>query len=90
MKVMVFYRPGSEHARQATDYLAELERQHRIDSSDVELVDLDTREGASLASIYDVVAYPGMAVVDNSGAFVKMWSGELPLQNELMSYLFTS
>lgn len=90
MKVMVFYRPDSEHARKVTSYIEDLERQRRIEKDDIELVDLDTREGASLASIYDIVAYPGVAVVDNSGAFIKMWSGELPLQNELMSYLFTS
>lgn len=90
MKMLVFYRPNSEHARVVEDYIRDLEIQHGVGTESVEMIDIDTRDGAAMASIYDVVAYPGIAVVDTSGAFVNMWSGELPLQNELMGYLWAN
>lgn len=88
MKLLVFYRPDSEHARKVTDYLRELDRHHGVGEGSVELIDVDTSEGDNRAKIYDVMAYPTCIVTDETGGFIKLWSGELPLQNELASYLF--
>ncbi|MBP9853095.1 hypothetical protein KBC77_03865 [Candidatus Saccharibacteria bacterium] len=88
MKLMVVYRPDSEHARSVESYLGDLERRRTVDEGQIERVDIDTREGAQTAAAYGIVSYPTMIVTDDNGGFLKMWGGELPLQNELMSYLF--
>lgn len=88
MKLVVFYRRNAEYTRSTEEYLEDLQAHHDIDESKIQIMDVDSREGADLARAYDVVAYPGMVVVDDMGGFVKLWSGELPLQNELMSYMF--
>jgi hypothetical protein len=89
MKVLVFYRPDSEHARKTEEFMRELLRQHDLSPKQIETVSIDTREGASLASLYDILSYPGVVVVDNYGAYIKSWSGDLPLMDEVMSYAFS-
>ena len=89
MKILVFYRTNSEHATHTEGYIRDLQRMHDVQEQNLEVVDIDTREGMSLASLYDILAYPGLVVTDDVGGFVKSWSGELPLMDELMSYAFT-
>lgn len=88
MKILVFYRQNSDYTRQVEDYLRDLSRLHDIHEQDIKVVDPDTRSGAEDASIYDILAYPGIVVTDGYGKFVHSWSGELPLMDELMSYAF--
>lgn len=87
--MLVFYRPDSEHARRTEEFLRDLERQHDISPKSIQIISIDSREGASMASLYDVISYPGIVVVDEMGGFVKSWSGELPLMDELLSYTFS-
>jgi len=89
MKVLVFYRQNSEHARKVEEYLRDLVRTHDIHEQDIRIIDPDTRDGSADASLYDVVSFPGVVVTDASGQFVHSWSGELPLMDELMSYAFS-
>lgn len=90
MKVLVFYRQNSEHARRVEDYLRDLTRFYDVREQDIKIVDPNTRNGATDASLYDILAFPGVVVTDDYGQFVHGWSGELPLMDELMSYAFTS
>jgi hypothetical protein len=89
MKLLVFYRPNSEHARLVEEFVRDLQRQHDVDASRLQILDVDSRDGASLASLYDVMAYPAILAVGDDGGYVKSWSGEtLPLMNEVVSYTF--
>ena len=84
MKVLVLYRPNSEHARVVEDFLRDFERQHARTDLPVEILDLNTRDGASMASIYDIVQYPGILVVDSFGSIVRSWQGmTMPLMAEV-------
>lgn len=56
---------------------------------DIKLIDVNSRTGSTDASLYDILSYPGMVVTDNYGHYVKGWGGELPLMDELMSYVFS-
>lgn len=89
MRMLVFYRPDSEHARLTEEFLRDLQRQHDVSPKGIQSISIDTREGASLASLYDVISYPGIVVVDDNGGYIKSWSGELPLMDELVGYTFT-
>lgn len=89
MKILVFYRQSSEHARQVEDYLRDLTRLHDVHEQDIKIVDPNSRNGAADASLYDILSFPGIVVTDNYGQFIHSWSGELPLMDELMSYAFS-
>lgn len=88
MKVIVFYRQNSEEARSVEDYLYDLMRLHDLREQDVKVLDPNTREGSTEASLYDVLSFPGIVVTDNYGQYIKSWNGGLPLMDELMSYAF--
>lgn len=84
MKVVILYRPNSEHDTMVQSYL----REYRARTGkDIELVSLDTREGADMARVYDVVDYPGVLAIENDGHLQHMWQGKtLPLIDELSYY----
>lgn len=84
MKVVVLYRPNSEYARRVEDFAKELERQYQ---ARIDLLSLDTRDGASTASLYDVMQNPAILVLANDGQLVKDWQGgNMPLMNEISYY----
>lgn len=85
MKVIVLYRPNSEHARVVEDYLHDFQARHSLPK--LEVMSLDTREGSATAALYDVMQYPAFLVVQNDGYVQKMWQGsDLPLMDEIVSY----
>ena len=89
MKLLVFYRQNSEETRRVTEYLRDLTRTHDIREQDIKVLDPNTREGSTEASLYDVLSFPGVVVTDMYGRYIKSWSGELPLMDELMSYAYS-
>ncbi|MGB4800475.1 MAG: hypothetical protein WBP03_03075 [Candidatus Saccharimonadales bacterium] len=87
MKVLVLYRPNSEHARTVEVFLHDLQKQHDVDQSALRIVDVDSREGIDLAKIYDVMDTPAIVVTDNDGGYVYGWVGEeLPLMRDVAAY----
>jgi hypothetical protein len=85
MKVSILYRPDSEFARLVEEYARDFKRNKGYD---LELVDLNTREGDGMAKLYDIMQYPSILVLRDDGQLVKNWTGEpLPLMSEVVSYL---
>lgn len=81
---MVLYRPNSETARSVEEFAHELEREYQ---AKIDLVNLDTRDGASTASLYGVVQYPAVLVLGTDGQLIKEWQGTmLPLRSEVAYY----
>jgi hypothetical protein len=89
MKVIMLYRPGSEHASGVEAFLRDLLRQHDITDRNIRQINVDSREGISLCSIYDIMSYPGVVVTTDEGGFIKSWEGTVPLMGELMSYAYS-
>lgn len=84
MKVLVLYRPNSEHERRVLDFVRDFERQT---SKALEMVSLDTVDGASKARVYDITQYPAVMALDDNGSVLKLWMGEhLPLINEVSAF----
>lgn len=85
MKVVVLYRPKSEHSRKVEDFARDFSRFNS--SRRLELVSLDTRDGASTATLYDVMQYPAILALRDDGQILKEWEGDmLPLMNEVAHY----
>lgn len=84
MKVIALYRPRSEHARTVEMYVTDFERQR---GKVIELVSLDTVEGAQKANLYGIMQYPALLVIREDGQLMRDWQGErLPLMDEVASY----
>jgi len=85
MRVAVIYKEESDHARPVLDYLRDIKRQT---GHDVETIDPDTREGSSFCRVYDVVEYPSVVALDDTGILQHMWRGlPLPTISETSYYL---
>lgn len=82
----MLYRPNSEHAGRVEDYAAEYGRLHH--GREIELVSVDSREGAERARLYDITRYPSVLALSDDGSLLQLWQDEhLPLMNELDFYL---
>jgi len=85
MKVVVLYRANSEHGRAVEEYVREFERRT---GKQLDLQELDTKEGSRVAELYDVTQYPAILAVADDGQLQKSWMGEqLPLINEVAGYV---
>lgn len=88
MKVLVLYRPNSEHGRLVEEFLRDYQRAGH--SGTVEALNIDTREGSAMASLYDVMEYPSILITRQDGSVVRAWQGsQLPLQNEVAAYAYS-
>ena len=86
--MLILYRPNSEHATKVESYVRDFEHQHDLGSKSIELVSVDTREGAATASLYDIWSFPAILAVDMEGRVLNMWQGEeLPLMDEVAGYV---
>jgi hypothetical protein len=90
MKVLVLYRPNSEHARRVEEFLRDLQHEHDIDQGSLQILDVDSRDGIATASLYDVMSTPAIVVTDNLGSYIKSWIGEeLPLMRDIAEYTYS-
>ena len=85
MKVLVLYRLNSEHRRSIEEFVDNLRKDGSIK---VETLNIDTREGISIASLYDITSYPAIMVLRDDGAVQHLWLGStIPLIDEVKSYI---
>ncbi len=82
MRLTVLYREKSEQARPIEEFLEMFSR--RYPGKSIKTMDIDTREGASEAILYDIVRYPAMIVTAFDGRVISLWQGlPLPLIDEV-------
>lgn len=85
MKVLILYRPNSEHGRLIEEFIREYQGRHQ--PGHLEIVNIDSRDGIATASLYDVMQYPAILVLQTDGYAQKVWQGDsLPLMDEVASY----
>lgn len=86
MKVLVLYRPNSEHGRVVDEFIRNFQSQHQ--NSRLEVLSVDSREGSATASLYDIMSYPAILVLQTDGMLQKSWEGDsLPLVDEVAGYV---
>lgn len=85
MRLVVIYKEESDHARPVLDYLRDFKRQT---GHDLETMNPDTPEGADFCRVYDIVEYPTMLAISDSGQLQNMWRGlPLPTISEASYYV---
>jgi hypothetical protein len=84
MRVVVLYHPFSDHSGIVTDYAAEFEH---YKGKTLDLVSLESIEGADMAELYDITRYPAVLAMTDAGSLQRLWQGTtLPLMDELSFY----
>lgn len=85
--MLMLYRPLSEGAREAERYVTEFSKLHR---EEFQMLDIDSVEGITKASLYDIVSTPAILITRDTGEMVALWQdAQLPLMNEVLGYLST-
>jgi hypothetical protein len=84
MRIVALYHPKSDHEGRVLDFRADFQR---IKGKDIELMSLETTQGAETAKLYDITIYPAILAMTNDGLLLKAWQGnDLPMMNELEYY----
>lgn len=86
VKLLILYRPNSEHETQVEAFVRDFQHRYEVGSK-IEMISLNTRDGATTASLYDIVAYPAIMVLGDDGSLVSAWQGmPLPLMDDVAGY----
>lgn len=89
MKLLVLYRPDSEHSRAVETFIHDFRYQHEGLADRLEVIDIDSRNGVATASLYDIMEHPALLVLGDDGSLVKEWTGAtLPLMAEVAGYFY--
>ncbi|HJQ08623.1 MAG TPA: hypothetical protein VJ836_04050 [Candidatus Saccharimonadales bacterium] len=88
MKLLILYRPDSEHATEIESYVRDFQRTYEAGKR-IELQSLSTRDGAATASLYDIMVYPAILALADDGSVLNLWQGKpLPLMDEVAAYVY--
>lgn len=89
MKVIIIYRPNSEHARDVDTFAHDF--QARCSWVKLELLNVDERDGVAKASVYGITQYPAIMVMTDDGMMLNMWEGlPMPMIDEVASYTLST
>ena len=85
MKSLIIYNPNSDHARAVEEFNKHL---HMRSGRELDLVSTETKEGANLSTVYDILKYPAILITRDDGSLVSLWqNGDMPLIDEVLGYL---
>jgi hypothetical protein len=85
MKATILFHPVSETARTVEEYAHDFERTR---GTSIELLSLETRDGADLAKLYGITRYPAIIARRDDGEMLQLWEGDpLPLMDEVAAHL---
>lgn len=85
MRVVIIWRDESDYGRTVTEWLRDCERRIGVAP---ESLSPDEPEGESICRAYDIVEYPSMLALDDSGKVMQMWRGrDLPRIDDVAYYL---
>lgn len=85
MRTYVVYKKESDYARSVSDWLRDFSRQT---GKTIEEIDPETPAGIQFCETYDIVEYPSIVALDDSGQMQNMWRGTmLPTISEVSYYV---
>lgn len=85
MSVMVVYRKASDHTRTVEEYLHDFEKRTAVKLDEI---DPETRQGADVCGVYDIVEYPTIIATATDGQVRNVWRGlPLPTIDEVSYYV---
>ena len=83
MSIVCIYKPNEDYTRSTEDWLENFYRQtgRRIDT-------MNPDENTDFCEAYDIVEYPTIIAIGNSGEVRSMWRGaDLPSIDEVLNYM---
>ena len=84
MRVVVLYKEQTDYARQVLDYMRDFEHQT---GKKLETLDPESREGVGFCQTYDILQFPTMLALSESGQLQNSWKGlPLPTISEVSYY----
>jgi len=91
MKLVVLYRPESEFSRGVETFIEDFKRLHGGPGRKIEVINVDTRDGMAMMSMYDIMQQPALMIMTDDGQIVHHWVGEImPLMDEVAAYFYTT
>lgn len=85
MRTVVVAKENRDYSRMVDTFLNDFQRQT---GKSLEVLDPDSLEGTSFCRTYDIVEYPTIVALDDSGQVQNTWSGiNLPTINEVSFYV---
>lgn len=87
MKLLILYRPNSEHASEIEAYVRDFQRRFYEAGKKIEMMSMESREGVIKAELYDVLQFPAILALSDDGSVLSSWVGmPLPLMNDVAGY----
>ncbi len=84
MRVIAVYKDKSDHARSVITFMHDFQRQT---GRELEAMEPETREGSIFCQTYDIMQYPTLVCLDESGVVQNIWPGlPLPTISEVSYY----
>lgn len=84
----MLYRSDSEEGRVVESFIHDFRKSHDVEH--LEVLDIVTREGSAMATLYDVMRYPAILALRDDGSVLRSWEGvPLPMMDELAYYTFS-
>jgi len=72
-------------------FIHDFQRLHEGIGRRMEVLNVDTRDGSAMMSLYDIMQHPALLVLADDGQVVHFWNGEpLPLMDEVAAYFYTA
>jgi hypothetical protein len=91
MKMLVIYRPNSEFASSIETFVRDFQRVHEEIGQRIEMIDVDSRDGAATLSLYDIMQHPAIMILGDDGQLAASWVGAtLPLMDEVAASFYTA
>lgn len=86
MKLLVLYRPNSEHSLAIEKYCEDLKKE--IYGINLQLIDVDSAEGSERMNTYGIMSFPAFVATRDDGQVQNIWQSEhMPSKDELEAYL---
>lgn len=83
MRVICIFRDNEDYTRSITEWLENFRRE-----TGYELETMNPDENPGFCEAYDIVEYPTIIAIDDSGGVRNSWRGRtLPLINEVLYYV---
>jgi hypothetical protein len=86
VRLLILYRPNSEHSTSVEEFAHDFRQRYDVGKK-LDLLSLNTRDGAAMASLYDIMGYPAILALADDGSVLNAWEGDtLPLMDEVAGY----
>ena len=72
-------------------FIHDFQHMHEGIGRRMEVLNVDSREGIAMMSLYGIMQHPALMVMSDSGQLIHFWAGDtLPLMDEVAAYFYTA